>query len=674
MTPDQEEAIAELVRRGEIAAAKEAYARLQMTHKPAPQVPPGVAKYLPDSLGSMANAGTAAATGVGKFLGGAMDLPMDFLQGLENVTAGGPFGPAEQQGPKVATATGGLKKLFPETAAAVEGQSPGQKLISAGVEGGLAFAAPGRWVSELGGIVSSIAELAKQQAESPAAKRIALVLGLSPMVLQARTPRDAKALQAALKELGPDELAKMKAFSEAATRRLDTHISPLTAVPANTELATVFENLAKSPQGAQMRQQLGREQAAGGARVQDLVGQLTGAATDQGGANQVAAALLKAEKEPYGIMQEVAGPLFERGGQVVMPQGGTGYIAEAIRRAATARNAGPTSKAGKAAEKSARAVEDTVTELPILKPDGTPFTREPRAGELDTLKKEASDAAAAGALPMAPPGLKSKRAVNLSTEGILREETSRASPALELGRELYKIGHDTLVRPMRQSPLEGLISQESRVSGRGDWANFGKLFDSTKMGPKDIQDIASRVARQDPEAFPLMVKQNLEAKLASSTTGNFAESVLGKAGEYAGKREENFRESIRQVQLARGASPQAAAEAADGAVKLLTVVRDLEAGKLRLDGKALSEMDRVAGGNKISDLLRVINPFSGTVRTWAEAGPLEKRLIRKVYAKLAKTLSEPGGMDRLIEMSKYSPTAEATKIVGRLMVGEEIVE
>lgn len=677
MATAREDAIAELLRRGAIDP-NEARALLSqnMTHAPAPKVP-GVAaairEYLPDSLESIKNAAGAAATGAGKFLGGVLDLPANFLQGLEDVTAGGPFGDPGQKGAQYAVPTDALRKVFPQASKAIEDQSVGQKAIAAGVEGGLAFANPSKWVSLPGAVLTSIAEVVKQQADSPAAKRIAVVLGLSPIALQMRTPRDIKAVRSALDELGPEELQKLKAFSDEATARLGTHVSPLTAVPPNTEMATVFERLVKSPQGAGMRQQLAAEQNAGGAKVQDLVGQLTGEATDQSGANRVAQALLGAEKEPFAQMQGVAGPLYRKAASDTMPYGSTDFIAEAVRRAAKGLNAGPTSKAGKAAESSARAVEKATTESTILAPNGQPFTYQPKVLELDTLKKEAADAAAAGAEPGAKPGLKSKRNVNLATESELRDATGIASPSLNIGRMLYTTGHDWLVDPMKKGPTQTLITKEMRDAGRGDWGVFGQLFDATKLGAADIRDVATRVTRQDPEAFPLMFKQNLEAKLDNATAGNFAEAIIGRKGELAGKREENFREAVKQVQLARGTTPQAADAAAEGATRLMSVVRDLESGKARLDGKALSEMNDKAGGNKLSDLLRMINPFTGTLRTWAEAGPLERRLLRKVYTKLAKTLSEPGGAQALIEMSQYDAKAQATQLVGRALIGTEIV-
>jgi hypothetical protein len=88
-------------------------------------------------------------------------------------------------------------------------------------------------------------------------------------------------------------------------------------------------------------------------------------------------------------------------------------------------------------------------------------------------------------------------------------------------------------------------------------------------------------------------------------------------------------------------------------------------------GNVLTDVGQLAGKNWTSKMLRVLNPIGLYVRAWAEAGPIENAFRRKVFKSLSNTLSTPEGIDRLIEISKFSLLEHQSKILWRGLVATE---
>lgn len=570
----------------------------------------------------------------------------------------------------IGEAIGGLPEIYQP-----EGRV--EKGISAFSQGATSMAAPGAGMPSamLGGTAGIVSELLKQ--EYPDRPEIAAGAGaaiLAPLLVAAKKPKAVSTLQDAITEAGGTAgLEKIKAAQAAGSEALGTPTLLSHYAEGNGALSQIASDLLRSPQGAPLRKAINTEQNAGGAKIQDLVRSLSTLEPEQSTANMIALAGTKVFDNARDMRSSLTAPWYRLAEKDKIPGIGAEMFGDDVRLVAKREHAGPTSDAGKYVEKSAKKLEGAFPVSPIINPrTGSGFISDLPALEADLLRREASTAAQAAGKSLSP----TSKAINQErvASGVadsLGDLVNTFSPAAARGRAEHVFGTKAFVDPLEKGAMSTIFPSTVRQTGKGDFDIFGKLFDkATNFGPADIKDVATRLRGTNPDAFPLMVKQNLIAKMeAHPTPMKFADAVIG--GPLGSRTAANFEESIRQVALTAGKTAQEADTAAAGARKMMETIKTISEGAQRIGGKVETELWRKAGSNVVSEGLNLVNPITLYLRAWREAGPIEGIIRQKVFKSLAETFSSPQGIDRLIEISKFDSVKEFEKILARGLIGLE---
>jgi hypothetical protein len=661
--------------------------------------PADVAPFLKEVGSGIAGAVGSMGTGAAKVLAGLEGIPMDLLVGLRNATEGGPFADP-QKFPDIKDPVGGSSDLIrraeknlyvPET--------PTEKRIEAVSRGAFGMASPG--VSGKGAVLGALSGGAGQAAReyfpdsktAPVIAELATLLAGTPAL---STPRTVKTVKKVVDEIGTNELQRMKVAQAEASAILGTPTIASHFGPENTGLTALVKEISNSPEGGPLREAL-RGEARGMAREQAaLPGEITPQTTfTQADANQAARAVSTAKQAPFKELSREVKPYYEAAKGEMVPKPIVDRLVEMLMGIPGKMGLDRTGPAASKVESYAMRVKNAGDKIPakaevppstFLGPDGKPvnpgspaipeMNLPPSAAELDSVGKGArTSAKTADSKYNVDSNSKEAGAAMHEVHRVIREIVAGSDKApgfsanLREGKRIYTEGMEAL-KPWSEGPLNNLFSK-GVLKGK-DNAQFDssmKWLRNPNTAAEDVKFVGEQVRKSNPDEFRMLVGQNvMHAAQNSPNPQEFVKALIGEA-DTAATRQGAFRESINQAALASGKNPAEAAEAADGALKLLETLRTVAKGHENVRGSVQTNVAALAGENKASMLLRVLNPIGLYIRAWAEAGPIENAFRNRVFRSLSTTLSTPEGIDRLIEISKFDPVKHKSAILGRGLMG-----
>jgi hypothetical protein len=540
-----------------------------------------------------------------------------------------------------------------------------------------------------GGAGQTARETMPDSPNAPAVAELAtLLLGIPAM----STPRDVKTIKAIVDELGTQRLTRMKAAQEEAASVLGTKTIASHFAPENTSLTALVKEIANSPEGAPLRETLRNEKTAM-AREQAILPTEVTPQTNfpQADAKRAAEAVAFAKQQPFKELTNKVKPYYEAAKGEVVPQSTVDQIVKLllnIPQDMALDKLGPVTKRVESFANRVKGAGDVIPGKPgtppgkVLDANGNPLvpgtsgtpdiTLPPSAAELDSISKSASTAAKiAESKYVTDPVTKEAGVAMTKVNEVIRELVKPHAPMLTKGKELYAQGAEKLA-PYASGPLDQLFPK-SAMKGRSP-ATFETSMSwlrNPRTTADDVRFVGEAVRKTNPDEFRMLVGQNVfDAATNSKTPQEFVKALIGEA-DTAVTKQGAFKESVAQAALAAGKNPQESKEAAEGALKLLETLRTVSKGHEDVAGNVLTDVGQLAGKNWTSKMLRVLNPIGLYVRAWAEAGPIENAFRRKVFKSLSNTLSTPEGIDRLIEISKFSLLEHQSKILWRGLVATE---
>lgn len=547
----------------------------------------------------------------------------------------------------------------------------------------------------LGGLMGGAGQTAKESfPDSPSAQSLAeiatLLLGLPAL----RTPRDVKTTKQIVDELGTTRLEKIKAAQADASATLNTPTILSHFAPDNTALTALVKEILNSPEGAPLRESLrnegramSREQAT---LPSDITPQRTFTVDD---AKEAARAVETAKQAPFKDLRNKTKPYYEAAKGEMVPPDVIEALVDAIRGVTKNRALDRTGPVAQKVESYAMRVKNAGQTIPgmpgqppgkVLGPNGKPIDPgyppspdiqiPPSAAEIDSIGKSARSAAeTAGSKYNVNSVDKEAKVAMQDIHGVIKELVANAdvAPNLAMGKKLHSEGMERLT-PWSEGPLNDVFPKGASKPGKSaSFASSMKWLRSGTTAVDDVKFVGEQVRKSNPDEFRMLVGQNvLNAAENSKSPQEFVATLIGEA-KTATTRQAVFHESVNQAALAAGKTADEAKEAADGALKLLETLRTVSEGGEALKGSIQTGFSTLAGQNMGSKMLRFLNPIGMYIRAWAEAGPLENAIRRKVFKSLANTLSTPEGIDRLIEISKFDTFQHRTQILGRGLLGYE---
>lgn len=465
--------------------------------------------------------------------------------------------------------------------------------------------------------------------------------------IAAKKPQIVKTLQNELGELGEQGLRD--AGKRAADVERTTGVRPVLsqATERPTALSGVSEEIGRSPQGERVRRVLAREDEVGNAKIDELLSGITPDLLGQDAANRVLGAGDKAIKRPEQVRTFASGKHYRNAKGDAIPEPQASDLAADLRASAEELG-GESTAAGKAMLKRAKDLDRLIDEhLPGTIPATT----------LDQIQREARAASVAATKPSASSKDILRKVPNDRVGGMTNDVVKASSPELAAGKDIHSRFTRAFVDPMQQSPMTEMFTEGARATGKGNFDEMGVVLrDSERFSPSDIRFVGENLRRADPEAFPMLVKQQWESALKDArdaksgrtpqqAMNDWANSVAGPKGS---KTRANFTETIRQVAISRGQDPVAAAK---GAEDLIDALHTFSADRGAVGTVNAGEMRRASGQNLASTAGRTVNVLRPL---WPGATALENVLHQRTYTKIAEALTSPEGVEKLIEIAKYS--------------------
>lgn len=549
--------------------------------------------------------------------------------------------------------------------------------------------------------------------------------------IAARKPQAVKALQDDLKSLGASDAEvaeRLKAGSNKADDiEAQTGARPTLsqALPEKTSLSAVTSEVQASPSGKKIDQAMEKQLAAGQRIVGEQLDRTSQLPIDKSTENKILRAGDKTLKRPQEVARSAADRHYRAGKQDKMPvkdreafkrhgekesvkdiynQEGewvdfetqtamagkekVGNIYDAVPNEGNVKEwkvqpitikelvkqiytkAEELDMDGAKGGKPFRDYAQRILDLGEKYPDGVPV------GKLDVIQREVREAAIAAAKPGASDKLVRQRLAHEGLAGVINDAVKATSPAMARGKEVYSTMAQGYLNRVNESPLPEMFTDTARKSGRGDYSVMGQIIsDNTRYGPKDIEFVAHNLRRADPEAFPALVKQvwnekwvdatkNIEGRTPQLALEGWTNNVTGPSGSAMRK---NYIETVKQVHLSRGATPEAAEAAARGADAVADALETFSRDRAGVGKIDTSELKRAAGANVLS---AGAQSFS-TAPTWSAGKAFSRALWKKTYEDIADALTSPDGAQKLIEISQFSSPRMAAEAFLRSLVQAE---
>jgi hypothetical protein len=500
-----------------------------------------------------------------------------------------------------------------------------------------------------------------------------------------RKPNVVKALQKDLQDLTPEELRAASEHARKTQNTLGTDVTLPQGFMDPTALSGVSQELTRSSSGDILRRVLNRQLPIGQAKIDSMVYGASPKSIDQQTANQVLAAGDKAIERPSNIRSRTANPSYEAAGRervvldlagrdkgsthsevqgVAEPRNGTNYndtttvdLSQVIQRLRERRE--ELHLTGTPAGNAMDKYEKNIIKMAEKYPDGVPVLN------LDALAKQARDAATAAenAIKNGGNSKVSSMLGHSSVSQILNEVTTAASANLKQGKDLYSRSTRAIVDPVENSVLTSMFPAETRKSGKGNWDQFRVVLDDGKYGPRDIAFAAENLRRADPQAFPAIVKQSwlqkseaarspVEGRAPQQGLGDFATAVAGAPGSQA---RQKFEETVKQLAITAGKTPEEALIAARGSADVIEALHTVSRDRGGLGQINPEEFRRAAGASAVGSGFRAANvvaPTQGIGRA------IERSVQKRTYEVIANALSSPDGVETLLRIAKYHQPKE----------------
>lgn len=598
---------------------------------------------------------------------------------------------------------------------AYEPQTNDEKTLHSTTAGATSMVAPGGKIKKglqvaAGAFGGFTGDMVRKATESTGAGAVAQFLAtVLPLAVGAKKPQVVKTLQKDLEGLGALEQAKTaqanlpkwarptdrelvpealrRAEERASSIEMQTGQRPTLAQTTDrpTALSGVTEEVARSSAGRKLDKILIGESEVGEKLIREAIEKISDLPQGQDTANRILRAGVSAQERPGKVASASAARDYKSAKRDVLP---TGFEAEgtyqATRRSGTVDDyfVPPTTASDLVrglrervktmdldvtrSGKEMRRVSDQVLALAARYPDGIPI------GKLDALGKEAR--AIVSAMESGKAQLSGKDVARLeghkAVAAMINDAIKPASEALTSGKGKFSRWANTYGEKVQKSPLPDLFPASA---ARGEYSSMARIITDPRYGKEDITFVAHNLRRADPQAFPALVKQSWDdawQRAISPKEGRTPQQAMNAwvaevGGASTTRKRENYLETIRQIQLAHGRSPQEAEAVVAGANAVMDTLLVFSRDRGGLSQVSGGELARTAGTNVTSNMARSVNPI---MPFFALARMNERRVQLKVYEEIADALTSPDGAQKLIHISQFSQPQLAAEAFLRSLV------
>lgn len=280
----------------------------------------------------------------------------------------------------------------------------------------------------------------------------------------------------------------------------------------------------------------------------------------------------------------------------------------------------------------------------------------PNAVVLDDLYKTTRNTVNLPAIG-ATPQQKSAAAAVAPFNSSLDETLKFSSPNIKAGREQYRQITQDVIDPLTAGPVGRVAGKQGFDPSVPQTLNPVAAVANEKVArPESIRELYGHLNKQDPKAFPGMVRtwlenafdgaaQKVQAGESRMSGANFTKAVYGTP-----QQEANFAEAMRGVAAANGKDTDDFVRGAKNLMEILQATGKVPAAGSPTGGRLPT--NEMAGRSGWATSLETISsaplrPMAKKIREWAMGGN---------YRKLAEILTAPDSIDKIIQIGKYKPT------------------
>lgn len=290
------------------------------------------------------------------------------------------------------------------------------------------------------------------------------------------------------------------------------------------------------------------------------------------------------------------------------------------------------------------------------------------ASVLDQIYKQARDAAN---LPINASTADKQAAAAARIAAPTLERLTQQSPSLVRGRQQYRDFTQNEIEPVTSGPV-GVVAGRSGFDPSAPSAVprvTATVADANTARPETIRELYTNLNRQDRQAFPGIVQTHIENQLntalgdirsgANPTAGaKFRQAIAGTPQERA-----NFDEMMRGVARAQGVNPDAVVRGANNLLDVLD--RTGRTPGIGSPTATRGEVNREMGKTLLGDTLSTIS----LTPTKPLARRLDDWIQRSRYADVAKALTAPDSVQKLVQLAKYQPNSLTASFYVATMLG-----
>lgn len=452
-----------------------------------------------------------------------------------------------------------------------------------------------------------------------------------------KTPPNVRAVKNFVEEAGVPGLRE-GAANAATISKTTGAPTLLTQGMPNKELSGVVQALANSPYGGAVRNVLKEQLPAGEALMGSLYKSLPKMSADE--LLKVGGAAIKAPKE---VRKGVTEPLFAQANEKVDAT----ILVDAIDKARLAKNIPLETP-----KPAARRLLDDMTADPLTELTGIP------ALQLETVARKARDAAERARKS----GDSTKMLDNYIIKNAVDDATGGASKALVAAKSEHARLSEELVNPVKKV-LGKMFPQTMQESKAGDLTVYRRVFDAADAAT--ATKMSEALAAVDPQgrAFQALFRDSLQAKaeaVLKPVEGRVSESAFNSfANEIAGTptKRAALEAKVAAIAKAQGKDPAEAVKGTNEAIDALYAISK-DRGGINPGAESLN----AAANDWVSNLLQytgIMYPAHGLGRIRKEA------TVKQLAIDLSEAFTTPKGVDKLIDIARFSGMNHKIKAVAR---------
>lgn len=231
------------------------------------------------------------------------------------------------------------------------------------------------------------------------------------------------------------------------------------------------------------------------------------------------------------------------------------------------------------------------------------------------------------------------------------------SPNIAAGRQAYRDITENVVNPLTAGPVGRVAGKQGFEPGSPESLNPISAISNERVArPESIRELYTHLNKQDPQAFPGMVRtwlenafdaaqQTVQAGKNRMSGANFAKAVYGTP-----QQEANFLETMRGVAVANGKNPDDFAKGAKNLMDVLQLTGKVPGIGSPTGGRiAANEMAASSGAASVAESISAapLSSVARKLRQWSMQGN---------YKQLAEVMTSPDSIDKIIAMGKYKPS------------------